>query len=168
MISVRKIAFVAIMAGITFASQILLAGLPNIEIVSVLFLICALSLKLSTSLMISIIFVLLEGLYWGFADWVIGYLYIWPLYIIIGYSLKRMIKTSLSAAFVNGLFGLVFGSLFALQYLLFFGPHFALSYIISGLLFDITHGISNFLLMLILFEPLRRVIILVKSKVGSV
>ncbi len=165
---IRKIAFVAVMSGLTFAAQILLAGIPNIEIVSVLLLICALSLRLGTSLLICYIFVLLEGLYWGFADWVIGYLYIWPLYVVVIYVIKRWLKTPLRAAFINGLFGLIFGGLFSLQYLVFFGPHFALSYWISGLSFDVIHGIGNFILMLVLFEPLRRVIILVKTKVGEI
>ena len=166
--SVRKIAFVAIMSGIAFASQVLLAGIPNIEIVSVIFLICALSLRLSTGLIISFIFVMLEGLYWGFADWVIGYLFIWPLFILLVFLLKKWINTPLKAASLSGLFGLSFGTLFSLQYLLLFGPTFAASYIVSGLTFDVIHAIGNFILMMVLFEPLRRVIMLVKTKVGEV
>lgn len=166
--SVRQIAFVAIMSGIAFASQILLAGLPNIELVSVIFLICALSLRLSTAMTIAFIFVMLEGLYWGFADWVIGYLYIWPLFILIGFVLKKWLSTPLRVAFLSGVFGLLFGTLFSLQHLLLFGPTAALAYIISGITFDIIHSIGNFILMLVLFEPLSRVIILVKTRVGGV
>lgn len=166
--NIRQIAFVAIMAGITFASQLLLAGIPNIELVSVILLISALSLRLPTSLTIGFVFVILQGLYWGFADWVIAYLYVWPFFILMGFLLKSWLITPLRTAFFSGIFGLLFGTLFSLQHLVLFGPYAAISYIISGIAFDIVHAIGNFILMLVLFEPLSRVIILVKSKIGGV
>ena len=166
--SVRQIAFIAIMAGIAFSSQLLLAGLPNIELVSVIFLICALSLRLPTAMTISFIFVLLQGLYWGFADWVIAYLYVWPFFILVSFALKKRLTTPLRAALLSGTFGLLFGTLFSLQHLILFGLNAAIAYIVSGITFDIIHAIGNFVLMLVLFEPLRRVIILVKTRVGGV
>lgn len=162
---VLNIAFIGVMASLIFASQVLLAGLPNIELVSAIFLVIALALNLSTSMMIAFIFVMLEGLYWGFADWVIGYLYIWPLFILVVYLLKKRLDTPLKAAFISGAFGLLFGTLFSLQHLVLFGPKAALAYILSGISFDVVHGVGNFILMLALFEPLKRVILLVRSKV---
>ena len=57
-------------------------------------------------------------------------------------------------AFLGLLYGLIFGGLFAIQYALMYGVQMGMLYWLRGLLFDLIHGASNFILILILYKPL--------------
>lgn len=46
----------------------------------------------------------------------------------------------------------------SIPYLLIGGIHTAVAWWVSGIPFDMIHGISNFVLMLVLYKPLRRVL----------
>ena len=59
-------------------------------------------------------------------------------------------------AAAGGGFGLLFGLFFSLIYLLAGGIPTALAWWIAGIPFDILHGVSNFILIRILFQPLDR------------
>ena len=56
---------------------------------------------------------------------------------------------------LSGFFGLAFGALCALPYLAAGGIGAAIAYWTSGLLFDVTHCVGNFVVCLVLFRPLR-------------
>lgn len=52
----------------------------------------------------------------------------------------------------------MFGGLCSLVYLGFGGIKTAFAWWIAGIPYDILHGISNFVLMLILYRPIRKVL----------
>lgn len=56
---------------------------------------------------------------------------------------------------LSGFFGLAFGALCALPYFAAGGIGAAIAYWTSGLLFDVTHCVGNFIVCLVLFRPLR-------------
>ena len=60
-------------------------------------------------------------------------------------------------AVVSGLFGLAFGFLCSFPYVALGGIQMAYSWWLAGLPWDIPHGIGNFLVMLVLFYPLDRI-----------
>ena len=93
---------------------------------------------------------------WGFGLWWISYLYVWPLLCLLVLLLKRIIKEDFIIwAVVSGFFGLVFGTLFAILYIII-DPAYALAYWISGLPWDVWHAVWNFVLMAALGKPLYR------------
>ena len=55
-------------------------------------------------------------------------------------------------------------SLCAAVYLFAKTPAFALSWWLSGLSYDALHGIGNFVLMLLLYRPLRRALQMAKKQ----
>ena len=59
---------------------------------------------------------------------------------------------------VCGFYGLIFGTLTAIPVLILSGPAATLAYIISGIPFDLIHGVSNFLLAFLLLPTLRRIL----------
>ena len=61
-------------------------------------------------------------------------------------------------AVLSGGFGMLFGLLCAPVYLFSGGPGFAVSWWISGIPFDLTHAAGNFVIALMLFVPLRRLL----------
>jgi hypothetical protein len=73
--------------------------------------------------------------------------------------LKRFIKEEFFIwAVVSGMFGLVFGSLFAIAYLPTAGFAYALAYWVSGLPMDVWHGGWNFVLMALAGRPIYKVL----------
>ncbi len=147
----KSIVLIGMMASLLFVVQVSLSFIPNVELVSLLIILYT-KLFHKKTIFIIYVFVLLEGLMYGFGIWWFGYLYVWIiLYIII----TKLNHASLyTYAIVSSAFGLSFGALFSIPYFLIGRFSFGISFWISGIPFDITHSISNFILILILYKPL--------------
>ena len=150
---VRKITRIALLSAILYVSKVALEFLPNVELVSLLTVLYTLVFGKEAFLIVTV-FNLFELIQWGFGTWWVSYLYVWPLLVLITLLLKRVIKEEfLIWSVVSGLCGLIFGSLFAIVYLPV-DPAYALAYWISGLPWDVWHGVCNFVLMLVIGKPL--------------
>lgn len=155
------------MAATLEVTKLALSFLPNIELVSTLIIIY--TLFLGNKVFYGIfVFVILEGLLYGFGLWWIMYLYCWPLLALLT---KLLNKQSSIYAFVllSGTYGLFFGALCSLPYLFIGGPLMAFSNWVTGIPFDIAHCLGNMLICLILFKPLFRIMerIIKDKEVGS-
>ena len=148
----QDIIIFALSAAIMFVQQIVLAGLPNIELVSLLVIVYARIFRYK-SMYIIYIFVLLEGILYGFHLWWISYLYVWTILAFITIMLHSVKSVFIWAA-ISGIFGLLFGVLCAIPYLITGGLSMALAYWVSGIPFDIIHCVGNFVLCLLLWKPL--------------
>lgn len=151
-LTVKEAVLISLLAALLFVSQVGLAFLPNIEVVSLLIILYTMFFKKKT-LYIIYIFVLLEGLLYGFGIWWIMYLYVWTLLWGLTMLLKNE-KSPVIWAFISGFYGLSFGTLCSVPYFFTGGVHMAVSWIISGLIMDIVHGVGNFFVTLLLFQPL--------------
>ena len=150
---VRKITRIALLSAILYVSKVALEFLPNVELVSLLTVLYTLVFGKEAFLIVTV-FNLFELIQWGFGTWWVSYLYVWPLLVLITLLLKRVIKEEfLIWSVVSGLFGLIFGSLFAIVYLPV-DSAYALAYWISGLPWDVWHGVCNSVLMLVIGKPL--------------
>lgn len=150
--SLRELCALGVFAALLVALQVGLSFLPNIELVTLLIILmtCRFGKK---SLLAVGVFVLVEGLIYGFHIWWINYLYVWPLLVVVVLLLKKG-SHPLLWAIVAGLFGLLFGTLCSLPYFITGGLGAGFGYIISGIPFDLIHCISNFFLVLLLYRPL--------------
>lgn len=150
---VRKITRIALLSAVLYVAKMALEFLPNMELISLLVILFTLVYGKEVFLIIAV-FNLFEFIQWGFGTWWVSYLYVWPLLGIITLLLKNLIKEEfLVWSIVSGIFGLIFGSLFALVYIPIDGAY-ALSYWISGLPWDVWHAVWNFVLMMILGRPI--------------
>lgn len=155
--SVKNIVLFALLAALLLIAQVALAPLPNIELVSLLIILYTVVLQKKT-LYIIYVFVLLEGLIYGFGMWWFCYLYVWA--VLWGITmLFRKEQNPLFFALISGLFGLFFGTLCSVPYFLTGGIEMGAAWIVSGLPFDIMHGIGNFAAALLLFRPLKNVLL---------
>lgn len=155
--SARHLALLGILTAVLLGGQVALAALPNVEVVSLLVILYALALGRQVFLVVYA-FVLLEGCLYGFGLWWVSYLYVWTLLAGLALALRRRDLPALFWAIVSGFFGLAFGALCALPYLVAGGPAAALSYWLAGLGFDLIHCAGNFFLCLLLFRPLHRLL----------
>ncbi|MCL2517146.1 MAG: hypothetical protein FWF15_01160 [Oscillospiraceae bacterium] len=159
---IKDIIIVALMSAILLTVQVVAAPLPNIELVSLLVIIYTLVFKWKT-LFIIYIFAILEGLIYGFGQWWFTYLYVWTVLFVVVTLLSKIDSVILWAC-VSGMFGLVFGALCAITYFFIGGPAYAVSWWISGITFDLIHGVANFIVCLVLFKP----IYLILTKMTSI
>ncbi len=143
----------AMMGVVMVVSKEALAFLPNIELVSLLVILFTVTFTWRVVGALAV-FLLLQGLLYGFGLWWFMYLYIWPLLALLAW-LFRWMKHAWQWAILSGLFGLAFGTLCSLVYLSQ-GFSWMLSWIISGFPFDVTHAIGNFIAALLLYLPLRK------------
>ncbi len=152
----KQLVTMGALSGILLAGQLGLAFLPNIEVVSTLIILYTLTYKRHVFPVI-LTFVLLEGIVFGFGIWWISYLYIWNILALIVLALQN-IDSALLWAVISGAFGLLFGALCAIPYLVTGGPGAALAYWSAGIPYDILHCGGNFVLTLILYRPLLRLL----------
>lgn len=146
------LALMGVLTALLFLGQVIMSFLPNIEIISLLIILYTIFFGKRVFWMIYC-FVFLEGFLYGFGMWFFNYLYVWTVLALVCLPLKNS-RSILFWSILSGFFGLSFGTLCTLPYLITGGPAAAFSYWVSGLGFDITHCIGNVVLCLVLFKPL--------------
>lgn len=154
--TLREILQLAMFAALTVALQVVLAPLPNIEMVSLMFILLTLLYGWKV-LYVIYLFVALELLIYGFSLWMICYLYIWTLLAAVARAF-RSVRSPLIWAVISGLFGLIFGALCEIPFVFVIGINAAIAAWVSGIPFDLLHCAGNFALALVLFKPLFRIL----------
>ena len=154
-LSIQEIALFGVLGALTFALQVAMAPLPNIEPVSLLVMIFA--VVFGWKCLYSVyIFVVMEILFYGISTWNIYYLYVWTI-LALGAIVMRKSKQPLAWAILSGVFGLLFGALCGIVDIFIGGFAYAVSKWVSGIPFDLLHCGGNFGIALIMFNPLRAV-----------
>ena len=152
----RELALFSVLGALTFAAKYVMSFLPNIEPVSLMVMLFAVVFGWK-GLYPVYLYVLMEILFYGISLWNINYLYVWVI-LAAGAWILRKSESPLTWALLSGVFGLLFGALCAPVYLFSGGLGFAVSWWISGIPFDLMHCAGNFVMALLLFMPLRRLL----------
>lgn len=168
----RDVATGALMAAVIEVCKLFMQSLPNIEMTSVLVILFTLYMSRPALYAIPV-FILIEGLIYGFGLWWIMYLYAWPLLALITRACSRS-DSAFFWACICGVFGLLFGLLCALPY--FFigligggiaqGLRQMFAWWVAGIPYDLIHGASNFALMLALYRPISNLLIRIPKIAG--
>ena len=158
------ITLIAILSASLTAGKFVLSAVPNVEIVTFLFIIYTVVFGLKRAFFTSVVFTTNEILIYGFGTWLLGYYILWPTLILVTHMLKRTVNSEYGFAAIAAIFGFTFGLFFALFESIFYGIGYAIPYWISGIPFDIVHGVSNFIIVLVLYKPLTRTINTAKEK----
>ena len=143
-----------VLGALTFALQVVMSGLPNIEPVSLLVMLFAVTFGWK-ALYPVYVFVVMEILFYGFSTWNIYYFYIWAVLAVAAVFLRKM-EPTLGWAMVSAVFGLAFGALCGIVDIFIGGWEYAFAKWISGIPFDLLHCGGNFAITLILWKPLRK------------
>lgn len=159
-IKTKEIVLIGIMLSVIEAVKISLSFIPGVEMVSLLFIVYTLFLR-KKMIYVLPAFCLLEGILYGFGIWWFAYLYIWAMLVGVAYLFRKN-QSVWFWSVLSGIYGLLFGVLFVPIYLVTSGVDTAISWWIAGIPVDIAHGISNFVLCIILFKPLNRVLKMIK------
>lgn len=153
----KKLTRIALLSAVLYVSKLALEFLPNFEAVSLLVILYTLVFGKEAFVIVTV-FNLFEIVQWGFGTWLITYLYIWPLLVAVTLLLKKYVKEEfLIWAIISGVFGLFFGSFFALSYIPV-GLSYAFNYWLSGIPWDFVHCVCNFVIMITVGKPLYKLL----------
>ena len=147
-----------------------LSFLPNIELTTFWLILFTLYFGRKILLVIPV-FILIEGCIYGFGLWWVMYLYMWPLLVLLVWIFKKHGSVWFFST-LSGLFGLFFGFFCAIPYVVIGawdggiknGLYAGFTWWVAGIPWDIVHGVGNFVLMLVLYHPVRRVMERMKSR----
>ncbi|MBQ8263318.1 MAG: hypothetical protein IJY96_00905 [Oscillospiraceae bacterium] len=146
-LSTREMVVFAMLGVIVFLSKLLMEWAPNIHLVGMLIMVYTLVYR-KKALIPLYLYVILLGVYYGFATWWVPYLYIWTILwgvtMLLPKNMPRKHAIPIYMA-VCGLHGLCYGILYAPAQALFFGLNFKgmITWIIAGFPFDALHAVGN-------------------------
>ncbi len=147
-LTTREIVLFGMLGSLMYASKVIMEAAPNIHLLGV-FTIAFTVVYRKKALYPIYTFVLLNGLFSGFAAWWIPYLYLWTVLwgitMLLPKNMPKIIKPVVYMT-VNACHGFLFGTMYAPVQAVLFGLSFdrMVAWIIAGLPFDFIHGISNF------------------------
>lgn len=131
-----------------YASKMIMEVAPNVHLLGV-FTIAFTVVYRKKALYPIYTYVLLNGIFCGFATWWIPYLYLWTVLWGATMLLPKRIPEKLRPLvymLLCAAHGFLFGTLYAPAQALLYGLNFQkmIAWIISGLPWDFVHGVSNF------------------------
>jgi len=144
----KEIAVFGMLGAMMYASKVVMEVFPNIHLLGV-FVIAMTVVYRAKALYPIYLYALLLGLFNGFSTWWVPHLYLWTLLWGAAMLLPKQMPKWL-APFVYmalcAVHGFLYGTLYAPFQALAFGLdwHGMVAWIISGLPFDMIHGVSNF------------------------
>ena len=146
-LSIREIAIFAMLGTLIFCSKIIMELIPNVHLLGMFTMTYTLVFR-KKALIPIYVYVMVNGLYAGFATWWVPYLYIWTVLWAITMLLPRKMPKKVKMIvypIVCCLHGLTFGILYAPAQAILFGFNFKqmIAWIISGFPFDVIHGVGN-------------------------
>ena len=110
------------------------------------------------------LYVALEILLGGINLWNVNYLYVWLLLFLGAYAMRKW-KDPFWFTLLSSLFGLAFGLLCSPVYMCIDGFSYGIRWWMTGLYYDVLHGVGNFVIAWFLFGPLRELLTKLYKKI---
>ena len=131
-----------------YASKLIMEFAPNVHLLGV-FTIAFTVVYRKKALYPIYTYVLLKGMFSGFATWWIPYLYLWTVLWGVVMLLPRNMSNKMQTIvymIVCAAHGFLFGTLYAPAQAILYGLDFKgmIAWIVAGLPWDFVHGVSNF------------------------
>lgn len=161
--TVKDVVVIAFLSAIVTVGKMSLSAVPNVEVVSLLFILYTVVFGWRYGLLTAIVFATTEILIWGLGLWTIGYYLIWPILVLMTTMVPLRFQNVVGYAVLSGLFGFLFGLFFAI----YTAPLLNVSiwvYWLNGVMFDVVHMVGNVVVMLLLYIPTRRGLEFVKER----
>ena len=158
-LTTREVAVFAMLGAIMYASKMIMEIAPNVHLLGTF--VIAFTLVYGKKALYPIyVFVLLTGVYAGFATWWVPYLYLWTVLwgvtMLLPKNMPKKIKPLVYMT-VCAMHGFLYGILYAPAQAFFFGLNWegTIAWIMTGLPWDFLHGISNFFCGMLILPIVR-------------
>lgn len=155
MLKVKDYGELAIFSALIYSSELALSFLPNFSFTPLLFAVYFYTRNRYNSLLLILIYILLQGIIWSFNFYLISMYMGWVVWLILVNLLKMKYNLG-NLVFISIMFGVVYGlSFLPLTWLVYRIDPWV--YIIADIPFQLNMIISNLITMLLLFDPLVKV-----------
>ena len=160
-IAIKDITLIGMMVAVIEVCKVALAWAPNIELTT--FWLIMFTLFFGKKIVFVVpVFILIEGAMYGVHLWWIMYLYAWPLLVLVTWIFRKE-QSVWFWCIVSCTFGLSFGFLCSFPYVVIGavdggirnGLYAGFTWWVAGIPWDIVHGVANFVLMMVLYHPVR-------------
>lgn len=147
-LTTREIAVFAMLGAVMYASKMIMEIFPNVHLLGT-FIVAFTVVYRKKALYPIYTYVILNGIFCGFATWWIPYLYVWTVLWGAVMLLPRRIPRKIQPVvcmIVCAAHGFLFGTLYAPAQAVLYGLSFQgmVAWIAAGLPWDFIHGVSNF------------------------
>lgn len=147
-LTTKEITVFAMLGAVMYASKVIMEFAPNIHLLGV-FTVAFTVVYRKKALYPIYTYVIINGIFGGFAAWWIPYLYVWTvLWGAVMLLPKNMPKKIQPIVYMSvcALHGFLFGTLYAPVQAVLFGLSLKgmIAWIAAGLPYDLIHGVSNF------------------------
>lgn len=160
-LNLRQLILLSMLGALMFAAKMVLAPLPNVEPVTLITMLLA-SCFGWQGLIAVYIYAACEFFVWGIGLWSVSYLYVW-LILFAAARAAASAHSRLAMALLAAVFGFFFGALCSLPIAAGGGWGAAFVWWQSGVGMDLIHGVSNFVLVFFLYDPLCRLLVRLKD-----
>ena len=150
----RDLLVLSMLAALMFCAKFALQNIPNVHLGAVLLIVATLRFGAKALYMV-FVYIMLEGLFFGFSIWWVPYTYIWAI-LVLAVLPQRRHKSWLILSVTGALHGYLFGAMCAIVTAVVGGLAAGFSFWIAGIPYDLIHGTSNLILCLILVRPLDK------------
>jgi energy-coupling factor transport system substrate-specific component len=160
-ISTRDLIVFSMLGSLMFISKVLMEGLPNVHLLGMLTMAYTVVYR-KRALIPIYVYVLLNGLYAGFATWWLPYLYLWTVLWGVTMLLPQKMPVRIAVIVypvICAAHGMAFGTLYAPAQALLYGLSWKamVAWIVAGLPFDAIHAGGNFVAGM-LVQPVVRIL----------
>ncbi len=160
-LSIYEITIFGMLGGVMYASKVIMEVLPNIHLLGMFTMTFALVYRVK-GLVPLYVYILLNGMFSGFALWWIPYLYIWTILWGITMLLPKNMPDKICRIvypIICSLHGLAFGTLYAPMQAILFHLSFKqmLVWIAVGFPYDCVHAVGNLVAGALVF-PLAKLL----------
>lgn len=147
-LTTKELTVFAMLGAVMYVSKIIMEFAPNIHLLGVITVAFTVVYR-KKALYPIYTYVILNGIFSGFASWWIPYLYVWTvLWGVVMLLPKNMPKKIRPIVYMSvcALHGFLFGTLYAPAQAILFGLSLKgmIAWIAAGLPYDFIHGVSNF------------------------
>lgn len=158
-LTLRELVLFGLFPAVIYVAQLVFAALPNIHLTGMFIMLMTLLFR-AKALIPLYVYVALMGVTNGFNVWWIPYLYIWTVLWAITMLIPKKIPNEWAIIVypaVCALHGFCYGLLYApAQAILFhYNAQQTAAWILSGIPFDLLHGVGNFFLGTLILPLLK-------------
>ena len=147
-LTIKELTVFSMLGAVMYASKMIMEMIPNVHLLGV-FIVAFTVVYRKKALYPIYIFVFLTGLLNGFSTWWFPYVYIWTVLwgvvMLLPPKMPKKIQPVVYMLVCAG-HGFLYGTLYAPVQAIVYGLNFekTIAWIIAGLPWDFTHGVSNF------------------------
>lgn len=165
--AIKDAALIAVLASILFVQQIALSFLPNIQVTTLLIVLYSKIIGFKKTSLIIIIHVFAINILSPFGPvipmQVPAMLLGWLLIPILLHTVFKKLNSAWTLAVFGFFFGFVYGWMYIPVSVWVLGVPF-LTYLYADVLFELIMAVSNFLTILWLYEPLKKILLEQKAR----